>query len=198
MEKPIPIKPKTKGNNENLDEAIIENNKRKMAESIIQKWLLLQKTIKKEITLEEVITKHQDNEFVQLRDYFKKYYAKKLESRKVLEEINGLDKEDSRVVKDLVIEKDLEDVILEACLPIKDLLFTFRDNYDYIIALISLISENDKEKNISSLVELFCNQFYENLLIPNPEQEELLLLIYKLLEIEISPMNCASTDFFFK
>ena len=84
MEKPIPIKPKTKGNNENLDEAIIENNKRKMAESIIQKWLLLQKTIKKEITLEEVITKHQDNEFVQLRDYFKKYYAKKLESRKVL------------------------------------------------------------------------------------------------------------------
>ena len=196
MEKPIPIKPKTKGNNENLDEAIIENNKRKMAESIIQKWLLLQKTIKKEITLEEVITKHQDNEFVQLRDYFKKYYAKKLESRKVLEEINGLDKEDSRVVKDLVIEKDLEDVILEACQPIKDLLFTLRDNYDYIIALISLISENDKEKNISSLVELFCHQFYENLLIPNPEQEELLLLIYKLLEIEISPMNCASTDFF--
>ena len=34
-----------------------------MVESIIQKWLVLQKTIKEEITLEEVILKHQENEF---------------------------------------------------------------------------------------------------------------------------------------
>ena len=195
MDKKELITIETKENNENLDE-IMENNKQKMAELIIQKWLVLQKTIKEEITLEEIITKHQKNEFAQLKDYFKNYYSKKLESRKVLEEIKGLDKEDSRITKDLVIEKDLKDTILDVCQPITNLLFTFRDNYDYIIALISLISENDQEEKISSLVELFCNQFYENILIPNPEQEELLLLIYRLLEIEISPMNCASTDYF--
>ena len=179
-----------------MDEALIETNKQKMVESIIQKWLVLQKTIKEEITLEEVILKHQENEFWQLKDYFKKYYSIKLESRKILEEINSLDKKNSGKIKDLVIEKDLEDILLDIYEPIKDLLFTFRNNYDYTITLVSLISENDKEEKISSLVELFCNQFYENILIPNPEQEELLLLIYKLLEIEISPMNSAAIDYF--
>ena len=33
-------------------------------------------------------------------------------------------------------------------------------------------------------------------MIPNPEQEELLILIYKLLEEEITPMNSASIDEF--
>ena len=58
--------------------------------------------------------------------------------------------------------------------------------------MVSLISEEE----ISSLVELFCNQFYENILIPNQEQKELLLLVYKLLEREKSPMNSASIDEF--
>ena len=179
-----------------LDEALIETNNQKMVQSIIQKWLLLQKTIKEEITLEEIIFRHQENEFNQLQDYFKKYYSIKLESRKILAEINVLDKDKPEKIKELVIEKDLKDVILDVYEPIKDLLFTFRNNYDYIITLVSLISDNDKEENISSLIELFCNQFYENILIPNPEQEELLLLIYRLLEIEITPMDSASTDYF--
>ena len=49
---------------------------------------------------------------------------------------------------------------------------------------------------VESLVELFCNQFYDNILIPNPENEELLILIYKLLEKEIANMNSASIDEF--
>ena len=94
------------------------------------------------------------------------------------------------------MERDLEHVFLDICEPIKNLLFLFRNNYDYITTLVSLISEYDEDDKISSLVELFCNQFYENILIPNPEQEELLLLVYKLLEREIAPMNSASIDEF--
>ena len=94
------------------------------------------------------------------------------------------------------MQKDLENVFLDLYGPIKNLLFLFRNNYDYITTLISSISENDKEEKVSSLVELFCNQFYDNILIPNPEQEELLLLIYKLLEKEIASMNSASIDDF--
>ena len=143
--------------NTNLEEALFETNKQKMVQKIIQKWLVLQKTIKEEITLEEVIIKHQENEFSQLKYYFKKYYIKKLESRKILEEINLLDKDKPDRIKDLILEKDLEEVLLDICEPIKDLLFSFRNNYDYIMTLISLISENDKEDKIYSLVELFCN-----------------------------------------
>ena len=180
----------------NADEGVKEENKQKIVESIIQKWLVLQKTIKEEITLEDVIMRHQENEFVQLKDYFKKYYTKKLQSRKILEEIKRLQNNSSTKVRDLFMERELEHVFLDICEPIKNLLFLFRNNYDYIITLVSLISEYDEDDRISSLVELFCNQFYENVLIPNPEQEELLLLVYKLLEKEISPMNSASIDEF--
>ena len=178
------------------DEGAIEINKEKMVESVIQKWLLLQKTIKEEITLEDVIIRHQENEFVQLKQDFKKYYIKKLEARKILEEIKRLGNNRQDKVRELFMERELEHVFLDICEPIKNLLFLFRNNYDYITTLVSLISEYDEEDKITSLVELFCNQFYENILIPNPEQEELLLLVYKLLEREIAPMNSASIDEF--
>ena len=178
------------------DVAMEEKNRQEQVELVIQKWLILQKTIKEEITLEDVIIRHQQNEFVQLKDYFKQYYINKLESRKVLEEIKRLQDNRTDKVREMFIERELEHVFLDICEPIKNLLFLFRNNYDYIITLVSLISEDDEEDKIESLVELFCNQFYENILIPNPEQEELLLLVYKLLEREISPMNSASIDEF--
>ena len=178
------------------DETFIESNNQKLVESIIQKWLILQKTVKEEITLEEVIIKHQEDEFAQLKDCFKKYYSKKLESRKLIEEIKILDEDKENNIKEYVIEDELQDVITDLFKPITNLLFYFRNNYDYIINLVMLISENDDIEKIASLVELFCNQFYENILIPNPEQEELLLLIYKLFEKEIILLNSYSIDDF--
>ena len=178
------------------DDTSLETNNKKLVESIIQKWLILQKTIKEEITLEEVIMKHQEDEFSQLKDCFKKYYSKKLESRKIIEEIKILDEDKGNKIKEYVIEDELADFIPDLFIQIKNLLFYFRNNYDYIINLVMLISENDDIERITSLVELFCNQFYENILIPNPEQEELLLLIYKLFEKEIILLNSYSIDDF--
>ena len=182
--------------NANADESLNEENKQIKLEKIIQKWLTLQKTIKEEITLEDVIIRHQQNEFTQLKDYFKQYYQKILESRKIYEEIKNFQNNSTNKVREMFMERELEHVFLDICEPIKNLFFLFRNNYDYIITLVSLISEYDEDDKISSLVELFCNQFYENILIPNPEQEELLLLVYKLLEKEIAPMNFASIDEF--
>ena len=67
--------------------------------------------------------------------------------------------------------------------------------------LISLINPEDFTKNldnINSLVELLNHNFYENILIPNPEQQELLILIYKLLEEEIIPMGGVCPQNFLK
>lgn len=73
-----------------------------------------------------------------------------------------------------------------------------RSNVDLILKLVSIIDEREtgKELDINTIVDLFCHQFYENLLIPNPEQEDLLMLIYLLLEREISNMNSASVASF--
>ena len=50
--------------------------------------------------------------------------------------------------------------------------------------------------SLDSIVNLFCHQFYDNILIPNPEQEELLILCYLLLQKEINGMNNASVSSF--
>ena len=170
--------------------------KQEKVEKIIQKWQKLQKTIKEEITLEEVIIKQQKDDFDSLKSLFTQYYETKIQSRKQFEIIKKLEKNVKMGDKKYIIVEDIERVLLDANDPIKNLLFLLRNNYDYITKLVSLIDESDEAEKVDSLVELFCNQFYDNILIPNPEQEELLILIYKLLEEEITPMNSASIDEF--
>ena len=102
----------------------------------------------------------------------------------------------SHLDKEYILERDGENILSETNDLIKNLLFLIRKNSDYIAKIVSLIEETDDQESIDSLVELFCNQFYDNILIPNPEQEELLILIYKLLEDEITPMNSASIEDF--
>ena len=179
------------------NEELYEADEKKRIEETIQKWLLLQKTVKEEITLEEIILKQQESDFNHLKDYFRQYYELKLKSRKIYEDIRNLKlRNKSSENIEYIIDNDIDKTFLQACEPVKNLLFLLRNNYDYIIKLVSLIDYQDEKEQIESLVELFCNQFYDNILIPNPEQEELLILIYKLLEEEITPMNSASIDEF--
>ena len=178
-------------NNENA-----ELKKEELSEKIIQKWLKLQKTIKEEITLEDVIINQQKSDYNHLKDYFKDYYSAKLNIRKSFDDIRKLSHNEFKKIKNLYIEQNLDNLIPQINEPIKNLLFILRNDYNYVTKLISLIDENDEEEQIESLVHLFCNQFYDNILIPNPEQTELLLLIYNLLEEEISPMNTALIDDF--
>ena len=183
-----------------------ESKRKKMIEETVQKWLLLQKTVKEEITLEDIIKKQQENDTNKLREYIREYYDLKIKSRKIYEDIRNLktyeekkqkdNNNEKQEIKEYYIENEEDKVLTDACEPIKNLLFLFRNNYDYITKLISLIDYQDEKEQIESLVELLCNQFYNNILIPNPEQEELLILIYKLLEEEITPMNSASIDEF--
>ena len=185
---------------ETEDKEILKKNnkliKQQKAEKIVQKWLKLQKTIKEEITLEEVITKQQTDDFNYLKELFFKYYETKIKIRKEFEIIRSLDKNIKNFTSEYYLEKNIESELCDTVGTIKNLLFLIRNNYDYITKIVSLIEETDEQEKVDSLVELFCNQFYDNILIPNPEQEELLILMYKLLEEEITPMNSASVDEF--
>ena len=173
-----------------------KSKKQEKSEKIIQKWLKLQKIIKEEVTLEEVILKQQNDDFNYLKDLFFQYYETKLKSRRQLDIIKKLQKNMNHMDKEYILERDAENILADANDYIKNLLFLIRKNSDYIAKIVSLIEETDEQESVESLVEFFCNQFYDNILIPNPEQEELLILIYKLLEDEITPMNSASIDDF--
>ena len=173
-----------------------EEREKKKVEETVQKWLSLQKTVKEEITLEENIISQQTEDFNKLKNYFNDFYELKISSRKIYEDIRRLktseekksndknkdNKEDNKEETDegnnvYYIDSTIDKAIFQAWEPIRNLLFLFRNNYDYITQLISLIDDGDEKEEIESLVELFCNQFYDNILIPNPEQEELLILI---------------------
>ena len=149
-----------KENAKNSSEILVEskkiNKKRKIrqekVEKIIQKWLMLQKTIKEEITLEEVIIKQQNDDFDYLKNLFTEYYETKIQSRKQFEIIKKLEKNMKMDDKQYIIEKDIERVLLDSNDPIKNLLFLFRNNYDYITKLVSLIDETDDQEKVDSLV----------------------------------------------
>ena len=169
---------------------MIETNNRHLMENIIKKWLNLQKIIKEEMTLEEIILNHQEKEFNQLKEHFTKFYELKLQNRSILELIRN-----PNVKKNLIIE-DKNNIMIDIFKEIEEFLFLFRNDYNYITTLIGLISDDDNNEKILSLAELFSIQFYENILIPNPEKEELLLLIFNLLVKDIKEMCVTSIEGF--
>jgi hypothetical protein len=87
------------------------------------------------------------------------------------------------------LNTETEKILLEAFDPIQKLLFKIRNNNKDLLLLIETL-ENNRE-NYDSIVDLICHQFYENLLIQDPEHEELLILVYQLLWKEIDQMNSA-------
>ena len=167
-----------------------------IAEKIIQKWLSLQKIIKEEITLEDVIIHRYKEDFNKLQTFYLDYHDTKLKLRNNKEEMKKLSINDKNQKKLVVDREGVGRILVDTYEPIKNLLFIFRNNYDYVIRLVSLIDEKDEPDKVESLVELFCNQFYDNILIPNPEQKELLLLIFLLFKKEIINMNCSTLDEF--
>lgn len=77
-------------------------------------------------------------------------------------------------------------------LSVNNLLKLLRNNYKNIFTLITNLDEEDKDE-ISELIGHF---FYENILILDPEHEELLNLCYLLLEKEINDLESANINNF--
>ena len=77
-------------NNNQINDDQLESKKEELAEKIIQKWFTLQKTIKEEITLEDVIISQQKSDFNLLKAYFKEYYTAKLNICKTFDDIRKL------------------------------------------------------------------------------------------------------------
>ena len=166
----------------------------------INKWLNLQKIIKENQSLKKIIEKQHSDNYDQMKKYIDEFYNLKLKAGKLYEDIKFLKMRTEWVL----LSEEQEYYLTEASgayfgnalTPLKNIISIIRENYDYIPILISLIDEEDTKQDIESLAEFFCNQFYTNILIPNPEQEELLICIFKLLEYEINKMEFADADFF--
>jgi hypothetical protein len=144
-----------------------EEREKKKVEDTVQKWLSLQKTVKEEITLEENIISQQTEDFNKLKNYFNDFYELKISSRKIYEDIRRLktseekksndknkdNKEDNKEETDegnnvYYIDSTIDKAIFQAWEPIRNLLFLFRNNYDYITQYVLL---KDKPKLLYDL-----------------------------------------------
>ena len=75
---------------------------------------------------------------------------------------------------------------------IKEFFFAFRTNNELMLRLIECADKSQYEK----LVPFLCHFFYENFYMENSEQEEMLYIIYLLLEKEIDSLYMPSVDTF--
>ena len=183
-----------------LNESVIDTFFNKNIDITINRWLELQKIIKENQSLEKIIEKQHTENFNEMKKYFHTFYNLKLKTRILFNDIKYLkartESEDETNEKEYYLTEASGIYFGNALAPLKNIISVIRDNYDYIPILVSLIDEEDTKQEVESLAEFFCNQFYTNILIPNPEQEELLICIYKLLEYEINKMDFANVDNF--
>ena len=171
-------------------------------DTTINKWLNLQKILKESQSLEKIIEKQHLDNYDQMKKYIHDFYELKIKSRKIYEKIKFLKMNSEG--NDNIYKKDKECFITEASgnyfgnglEPMEKLIHIIREYYDYVPKIVSLIDNEDTKQEKESLAEFFCNQFYNNIFIPNPEQEELIICLFKLLEQEINKMNIADIDGF--
>ena len=184
---------------ENSNEINSNNNNNNNNNSILSKWINLQKIIKQEITLEKIISIQEEENIKHFELEFQEYYKNKIKTLQTFENIFIIDKNSLENIQTYEINTKPEKTLLDAYDPIFNFLFLLRSNYDYILTLISIIEENENlnshSKELNSFSDLLNHQFYDNILIQNSE-EELLILIYLLLEREINEMNSASSSSF--
>ena len=178
-----------------------EEIQKNQVEKIIKNWLEIQKTIKVLQSLEEMMEEQHKEHQNKIQKIIKDYYEIKIQERKIYDDIKFLKlNTEGNSPKKRPLDYDLSDnmntLFGQASVGIYDFLFQIRENFDYIPIIVSLIGNDLKKERMQSLAELFCNQFYDNILIPNPEQEELLICIYKLLEYEIDKMQSANVEQF--
>ena len=177
-----------------------EELRQKRAEKTIENRLDLQKVVKELESLEEMMDEQHEDHMKNLTSKLIELFTLKIKSRNIYDDIKFLKlsaevNSSAKRPLDYYIEENNDTILVGAKESITKFLFIIRENYDYIPKIASFLREKSREK-LESLAELFCNQFYDNVLISDPEQEELLICIYKLLEFEINKMHVANSEQF--
>ena len=178
-----------------------EELRQKRAEKTIENWLGLQKVVKELESLEEMMDEQHEDHMKNLTSKLIELFTLKIKSRNIYDDIKFLKlsaevNSSAKRPLDYYIEENNDTILVGAKESITKFLFIIRENYDYIPKIASFLRENKSREKLESLAELFCNQFYDNVLISDPEQEELLICIYKLLEFEINKMHVANSEQF--
>ena len=118
-------------------------------------------------------------------------------NKKMFSAVKSKETIDEDILQKINIKEDLSDLPTDL---IKDFFFLFREDNKLMYNLIEKCDDKDAE----ILVPFLCHFFYENFFMESTEQEEMLYIIYLLLEKEInslctpSPITFLSNSFLSK
>ena len=179
-------------NNINKKTNIEEENNNSKVDEIIKKWKNLQDIILEEKSLIDILFNYKNDDYSEIKKLINDYSESKLKIRQNNKTNQKLKDKDNQIdTKIYDFQKSFPNLSIE----IEKFLFFLRKNIDYVLKLVLSIEENDEVK-IDSLIELICNQFYDNLPPKNKKHKQLMLIIYTLLEKEICEMDYAMVDNF--
>ena len=163
--------------NENSNE--IKNEYK--SETTFHKLQNLQTLLKKESALKGLFAETEKNTQKDIENLCKEIYLKRIDVLNVLKnEANT-----SNIINYQLIENN-KDYLKDLNLYIPKFLSYLWENPPLIAKLLIHSDVNDVRK---FLAPLFCNNFYENILSPNHIEDQLLYVIYLLLEDEIDKLN---------
>ena len=168
------------GNNINNENGI-ETKCQNKGETTFNKLQNLQTLLKKESALKGLYAETGKNTQKDIEILCKEIYSKKIEVLNVLKNESSINNE----IHYQLIENNKE-YLKDLNLYIPKLLAYLWEN-PALIAKLLINSKVDEVKNF--LAPLICNNFYENILSPNYIEDQLLYVIYLLLEDEINKLN---------
>ena len=163
--------------NENKIEIKIENKN----ESTFNKLQNLQTLLKKESALKGLFAETEKNTQKDIEILCKDIYNKRIDVLNVL-------KNEANIYNEIYYQliDNNRDYLKDLNLYIPKFLSYLWENPSLIAKLLINSNMNDVKK---FLAPLFCNNFYENILSPNHIEDQLLYVIYLLLEQEIDKLN---------
>ena len=142
----------------------------------------LQMILKEEIAMNDIYRENHNDLLVKIDKNCLDYYKERISIQEIYEQKNA--SSDENHIKFIVTENP-EKEISQCYDPLSKLMFYFRDSNDLTLKLI----DNCPKESYDLLANFICNYFYENIFSSSFLNENLLTLIYLLLEKEIDKLS---------
>ena len=144
----------------------------------VDKLIQLQKIIKKEVSLSDIIFGNLDELLKKIKDVYLNYYSKRISIQEIYDNINI----DLNKKKKYEITEEMESSYVS---PFTNFLLYLRNSMDLSLK----IAQNCPQESYEILANFICNNFCSNITSSSILNENFLTLIYLLLKNEIEKLN---------
>ena len=151
------------------------------------KWIELQKKFKYEISLMKITNSQIENSINTIINNINKFYELKIKTKETYDYNNFYITLKKNVFKhyEIVNSEQTKLDLANYYSIIENFFITLKKDKNSLIFIIS----HYKKENYEQLINLFCNFYFENPFNPNFNQNDLLRIIYNIIEIQIDKLN---------